>query len=1116
MIDFLLNVLRTLPLVSALLLIASIKTKRERRAEQLFMPIVALVYLIIALVVLYRFNSVIYDALRGISEVAPINPGLPGSESLYLWQNLLLLFIFAVLKGILVLIAKFSARRWHDLLVRASQSVYEYSEENAVWFVRREMGNLRRYWKVLYWTSVVITVLFLTLVFTYPNWPGFFGIAFPALATLVIGEFFFAIDGITKQEYGRDIEGEQDRALRIANYGPLRRVLREVFPDRVLSDDVHLSSRAALDSGFQVGEMARSADEEERLVGTYFSGLRQSRNDVDINLVETSLHLMKQRSVLVNNPFYLDLTPYVSLPAYHALLRSRKVLIVSGRDSLVDDLMEWISGGLEDVTGIPHLWNVAPLTEERPNNIHVGILPFADVHNLKVMRSNEPFLQEVELVILAEPSRMVATGQMGLSLLISKCGREVRPAFLGFDGNHDGLVDSLSHLLKTDFTEVVASGLPQGASNEVVWNADGPHMHTEILPRISRYLGMGTEIGAVALKYQVARFHWVGGDAFPVEDMQWIAEQYYAQINKFADIDLSQDALDQAFVPIANPWALAQDENYFLVVEDEIANVFETIRKYSTRATQSGFVNLISEDYLFRDYMVDNRALLSADPKAIPPIVADFARTERNLALRMIMTMAWSEIGESTLMREFEVTGYVNSGTRPSSSTTITILDREPAVVTRLRNLIIEHTNATDASIRELTGFELGEKRDQNEAYFRLEVGEEMEAVLQSLRPAYFYVEDEQGGVNRIGSLLFDHVYQALLPGQFVTYAGKYYEVQSIGADETRSGVVLRRAADHIRDRRVYRQWRDFTIRDLIDQDFVGSKTDRGGVRVRKALATIEVTSHGYFELSSREDFSSATPVRLDHIPVRHYSNKSLLEIDLPDISVSARKTITLLLNEMFFTVFPHAHPYVVALTADADGEFGHLLTNLKGELDPTSIYIVEDSMIDLGLIVAVERNWDRFMEMITDYLTWVTTPVEEPEEPASSAEEAFVLEFPEIPVPAKRKGWIRRLWGKVTGLFKRGDKEEESAAESASTDEAKPAAEAEAQADPPTEGETEKEPEVEVIESEEVAAEPETDPVNESESASTELSEATAAEPDGVETAENTSGEQPEEPRDA
>ncbi|HEV8013227.1 MAG TPA: hypothetical protein VGP34_04035, partial [Pontimonas sp.] len=90
MIDFLFDVLRTLPIISALLLVASIKIKRERRAEQLFMPIVAVVYLVVALVLLYRFNGLLYDALRGISEVTPINPGLPGSESLYLWQNLLL------------------------------------------------------------------------------------------------------------------------------------------------------------------------------------------------------------------------------------------------------------------------------------------------------------------------------------------------------------------------------------------------------------------------------------------------------------------------------------------------------------------------------------------------------------------------------------------------------------------------------------------------------------------------------------------------------------------------------------------------------------------------------------------------------------------------------------------------------------------------------------------------------------------------------------------------------------------------------------------------------------------------------------------------------------------
>lgn len=1019
MITFLANLLGTLPLVSALLLIASIRTKRERRAEQLVMPIIAVIYLIVALILLYRFNGFLFDILQLIGRVVPIGPGLPGSATLYLLQNLLILLVFAAIKGIVIPILKRMARRWHNGLVRIAEGIYEYSDEDSVWFVSRSLSNLRRYWQALYWTSVVVMVLFLALQFTFPSWPGFLGIAYPALAAMVIGEFFFALDGYNKREFTREIEGEQDAAIRISNYGPLRGVLRTTFPGRVLSDDVLLSSRAALDSGYQVGELARSADEKERLVGSYFSRLRQSHQDVDINLVDASLNLMKGRSVLINNPFYLDLTPYVSLPTYYYLLQSRRVLIISGRDSLVADLADWIRQGLEDVTGIPHLWNVEQLSERRQTNLHVGILAFADVHNLEVMRNNLDFLEGVEFVVLAEPSRMMATGQLGLSLLLSKCGHGGRPMFLGFDGNHDGLVDSLSHLLKTNFTEVVASGLPQGASNEAVWNSDGPHMHTEVLPRISRYLGMGTEIGAVALKYQVPRFHWVGGDAFPVEDMQWIAEQYYAQINRFADIELSQDALDEAFVPISNPWAVPQEDNYFLIVEDEIANVYETIRKYATRARESGFVNLISEDYLLRDYMVDNRALLSADPKAIPPIVADFARTERNLALRMVMAMAWSEVSEAELEREFELTGQMMSAANPVPGSTA-VFDREPAVVTRLRNLIVEHTNVAEVSIRQLTGFELGDKEDTRQAYFKMDAGSQMDQIISSLRPAYFYVEDEQGGVNRIGSLLFDHVYQALLPGQFVTYAGKYYEVQSIGLDDVRSGVVLRRAADHIRDRRTYRQWREFAISDLIDQDFVGSTTNRAGLRIRKVLGTISIECRGYFELTSRGALGTARPVYLDRIPTRHYSNKSLLEISLPDVPDSVRKTITLLLNEMFLTVFPHAHPYVIALTADPDEEFGHLLSTVDGSIDPQCIYIVEDSMIDLGLIVAVERNWDRFLEIITDYLAWVTTPVEEVAEEEKKEKKEFVLEFPELPTPVLGGSWLTRAVRRIKGAFGR------------------------------------------------------------------------------------------------
>ena len=258
-------------------------------------------------------------------------------------------------------------------------------------------------------------------------------------------------------------------------------------------------------------------------------------------------------------------------------------------------------------------------------------------------------------------------------------------------------------------------------------------------------------------------------------------------------------------------------------------------------------------------------------------------------------------------------------------------------------------------------------------------------------------------------------MYQALLPGQFVTYGGKYYEVQGISADDARSGVVLRRAADHIHDRRSYRQWRDFSVFDYRS----GSRRLHHGagrdLQMRRAVASIRVDSHGYYELSSRSDLESARTVRVEGIPVRSYTNKAILEIRMPDMASVVRKTITLLLNELFVTVFPNGYPYVVALTRDEDGAFGFLLTAVDGDIDPECIYIVEDSMIDLGLGVAVERNWDRLMEIITDYLNWYVSTEEVPPR-TPRPEKQFHVEIPEVPEPIKRDGWIKRVVKRIRG----------------------------------------------------------------------------------------------------
>jgi hypothetical protein len=981
MLDFLINVLRVAPVVSALFIVAAVNTKRQVRVRQTWVPLLAVVFALVALILLYRLNDAVAS---GVSQTGGGLPFLPANIStswLYIAENSFVLIAFALIKLLSRpvfsrLFAK--GNRVAQLLVAR---VYSYDTDFDLWFVERRFRRTRDFYRSLYWSSMAVTVLFVAFALTFPGWPGFSAVAFPALATMVIGEFYFSIDGLTKEEY----ESE------------------------VVADGVHLSSLAATESAYRIGEMTRSHDHASRLAGAYFERLRLEGADVDVNLVAAAAQLMSGNNVLIANPFYNDLTPYLSLPAYRTLLEGQKCLIIAGRDSVAEDLVDWVDQGLADITGIPGLWRVRLLDAVSRDEFDVGVLRFADLHNTELLLNNDGFFEATGLLILAEPALMLATGQLGLEIVLDRCNRESPVTVAAFDANHDGLVDTLSHLMKSNLTEVVASSLPQGASCEVVWQADGPHMHTSILPGVSRYLGVGTEISAVALKYQVDKVHWIGGNSFPVTDMKWIAEQYYAPINQFADMEMSQDALSDSIVAIASPWQLPQGDNYFLVVEDESKNVYETVRQFATRAKRSGFINLISDEYLLRDYMTANRDVFSVDPKAVPSVVPDYTRTERNVILRLLLMLQSFGLTESELASELNMLTWSTPAHFPNGST-VEGGDWESPTLRQLRLAIGHHTECWNAPISAVgPGHHVALSASEEPHYF-LENGSELDDTLAGLGPAYLFVEDDADGVNVIGSMLLGHVYQAMLPGMFVSYAGKNYEVQSIHGSTARPRVILRRAADHIRDRRAYRQLRRYTISGIEHPDTVTATRGFGSVQVRRVTADITAESLGYIESDRRSGLGDGRRVAVHGVPVRTYGRKDLLEIDLSEASDAVRRTVAVLLNEVLVTVFPHGSSFITVLTEDDSQTVGDLLHELTplgadagpGEPSRQSLYVLEDSMIDLGLTSAVERNWEQLFRVVTDYLAWNLTeesPTEEHRD-TSPLEDPAAL-FPERPVIA-------------------------------------------------------------------------------------------------------------------
>jgi len=877
---------------------------------------------------------------------------------------------------------------------------YEFFPERDKWCVKDSYSQARKLFSFFWVASIVISVIVMLFSRKLYDEKIFMVMFYPVFGVVILGELYFFLDGLTKREYTQDILGENENAYKNVNYSLLRKFLRSTFRDKLLAENTNVNN-AFVDEVTTTDIITNlEKDDDPKVVAfaSYMDALNKSGFDIDNNYLKSSLDLLNGKSILFNNPFYNDHIPYAFYPMNRALLNHKKVLVILGRHSVEDDIAEWIERGIESVTNIPFMWRCGVLNDA-VQELDIGIMTRSDVLNIKLHEANADFLEKVEYCVIIEPSKLISTAQIGLNLIVKKCrnDEDKNIVFCMFDKNCDGLVDALSHILMTSISEVSATNKHHGTSSYMIWEADDEYIHHRMFPNISRYLGMGTELSFAGLKNQVSKATWFGGDAFPVTDMNWIDRQYYYELMKYSGLPTSQEAMDERFRTTPNYWSATVAKHNYFTIEDENCNMFEILREFQTRSTEQGFINIISPEYLLKDYMADNASIFEADPKAIPYIVADYARTERNVILRLILMMSIFTVPEESVIKEFSLIGIkvydlkkqlwyeiykCYADTKATASLPADYKDAVEEAYTR-------SVGGDGISSDEFTAKVLIRKEKYNmrqgkmETVYSIEDPAFISRCVSELESAGYVTEDEKGEKYYLGAELKGHIYQKHLPGQFFTFGGKYYEMQYLTAD---GQVLIRRAADHIHGRPAYRQIRNYEISGTKPISRIGASRDVAGMKVVREYADIRVKTPGYYRMNSYKDFLNAEKIVFDGmsgIPDRVYNNKEILRIELPfkdgQVNDEIRYTTTVLFNEIFRTLFADNQPFITAVTyeelVDDNGKCKPLTASLRGtdgyELSRNSIYIIEDSQLDLGLTVAVERNLKRIFGIMQDYLSW-------------------------------------------------------------------------------------------------------------------------------------------------
>lgn len=884
-------------------------------------------------------------------------------------------------------------------------TVYEYSDLYDTWFLRKEWTNFRTLLGVLKWGFTVASVL-LVNIFVHMSYAEYtshdprmalsthspFALLFPVALALIFCELHYFMDGVTKEEFEHSIGGSEADARRLGQYFRMREIFEKILPDALLSAQTGFELQGRTTSEDYLKKLKQTGLKSDKLTADYFLANDRYMN-TETDMVKAIADIMRRQNTVIFNPFYRDLDTYLTLPLTAALFAGRKCIVVTGRLSSKDDVNDWISGMLSEYTHMPSLWRVSSLST-REGDCEVGILSFQDLYNSEIIKNNQKFLRDVDLVLMLEPSAILSTGQIALNILAGEMEKDSeKPVYIICDRMVDGLVDTVSHLFQTNFTEVTAAPVPRCIYTGLSWASEGDYKRQQMFGRQTKYLGNGIELSAIALKNQIPKTCWYSEKKMPLKDIRWIAGQYYPAICQYMNQMASQTTIYERMDFVPNLWSKPQVKEHFAIVEDEFNNIFTMMRTFLNRGRDQSFVNVMSDHYLLRDYMRFNQQMFLSDPNAVPSLVTDYAKTERNTLFRLLLTMVRRPVKERELIDAFHLVGC-------EGEDAFDLLTEKMLKYTGVSNAIIA-VERVNEELDDLTTV-VREQYSISERDFQHNFA-------TTLAKAFYILEEEEADKSYVDARFFGHVMQNVLPGQFVTYDGKYYVVKHMSPQ---SGVVLRRASDLIDGRKFYRQSRKYQLQVLDDGLVNSRKIDKTIVSVVRSNITVD--TDGYLEMTDLHDLNAAKRIDLSDDPAaiyfhRSYINKNVLKIHLPGAGEEIRLTLSLLLMELFRTVFPDGYQYL-CVTTPYDSlepeELKYIVSPIAGADDMDAIYVIEDSDIDLGLIETVEKNIPRLMGIIADFLEWHGEKLTEPDDKTSE----IGIDFENLKLDREEEEVIRKF----------------------------------------------------------------------------------------------------------
>lgn len=695
--------------------------------------------------------------------------------------------------------------------------------------------------------------------------------------------------------------------------------------------------------------------------------------------------------VVIQSPFYDRIAPVLITALLRKILEGKHILVVTpivnfDTSSYHDSLKAWLEEWFELVSGNRLFWSVRSYDRMDNAAFDASVVVSSAEELLSKQLLTSPWFDKLSAVVFFDTSKLFAESPTTNFILLNIL-RENNPAIQSIllSDYRMFLQQSAKRNLdiQRDLNETEISYPDAKRSFLLFWKLEGQDQFYHQLSYGVHEAHIGPEVALAlpAWREQVSPIIMTDQHEVPWNEYREEIDNMRDMLKQglFKDHQLSGSSRE-VIHNIYNDFEYKQKDHYFLTVRDKNYNLVAALRKWNSIADVAFLLHVVSPPYLLRDYFIDNLEYFKRSP--IEPLSTSLMNCKFTVGLDLLERMVSDSLPES------RVNIALNKLSGQQQNTTFA-----------LRELFIEAFGIDIIAFGYLSHKEeyvYDEKRNEfvKKNFYSLNPEIKKTKELSFLNTIKVTDEFEN---NVLKTISYDLLYQKYLPGQSHAFDGRTYSIKSLDLDNH----ILRTNNTNPEKNLFYREDKTITLKEVHRAGDAYVVNPQAGVNLELCEGSFDIVSNGYFDFKTNLSFEKVnqeftySKMTTRQCPIREYRLGRVLKITFSSTVLGAKQavvanTLVVLLNELFVTLFPDSHHYIMAASESTDLKYDNfvklypeLINRLtddgqvsSGDDQGFSLYFFEDAHQDLGLVNTIFEQWNFIFRILDDYLSWLLSDV--------------------------------------------------------------------------------------------------------------------------------------------